>query len=136
MMKPSILRTPPFLRLLAATGGLGLALSASTALAQYNRPVSDAGATNPNAASSPSSAAGASAPSSVPGVTVQAPRPEQRPPIPADKAAAYDQEVAKAEAWKRYRSSTPPLSEGTIAQGKDYPGLQSLLPQGEPTEGR
>jgi hypothetical protein len=118
---------------------VGLALSASTALAQTTK--GDSG-DNGAAASSQNkgesgSGAGASNPDSVSGVVVEGARRPDNPPIPADKKAAYDAEVAKAEAWRRYRQSMPPATESTIGQAKDYPGLRSLLPgQDEASEGR
>lgn len=129
-MKSRILRKPPFLRTLAAIGALGLALSASTALAQDNNGGrgNNPAASNPAKGDSGAGAAGASDPNSVSGVVVPGQRPATNPPIPADKKAAYDSEVAKEEAWKRYRKSMPPASDSTIDQAKDYPGLRSLLP--------
>jgi hypothetical protein len=51
--------------------------------------------------------------------------------IPPEKKAAFDNEAAKAETWRKYREATPPLSDGTLGQAKGYPGLQSLLPNPE-----
>jgi hypothetical protein len=131
MMKPRILRKPPFLRALAAAGAIGLVLSASTALAQANNggnASNAAGASNPNKGAGGDSAAGASDPNSVSGVVVPGQRRPENPPIPADKKAEYDAEVAKQEAWKRYRKSMPPATASTIDQANDYPGLRSLIP--------
>jgi hypothetical protein len=136
MMKPCILRKPPFLRTLAAVGAVGLALSGSMALAQTSPGDTAPAAANPSKTDSGDGATAAPNQSSVSGVVVQAPRPQVSPPIPADKKAAFDAEVAKEEAWRRYRQSTPPASEGTIGQAKDYPGLRSLLPgQDDTSEG-
>jgi hypothetical protein len=116
---------------IAIAGAIGLALPGSAAVAQVSQGESQSG---PDASQSvsPSDKAGSEAaaakPASVGGVVVQAPRPEPQAEIPADKRAAYDAEVAKREAWKRYRKSMPPLSAGTLEQADDYPGLQSLLP--------
>jgi hypothetical protein len=133
-MTPHSMRKPPRLTAIAAVCILGLSLSAPLASAQPGK--SDSGP-QAGGAPAPDGGPGASNAANVPGVVVQAPRgPEQGPPIPADKKAAYDEEVAKAEAWKRYRQATPPLSDGTLGQAKGYPGLQSLLPQPEPSEGR
>jgi len=126
-MKSRILPEPPFLRTLAAVGALGLALSASSALAQGggDRGNNPAASANPNQGDS---GAGPSTQDSVSGVVVPGQRRPTNPPIPADKKAAYDAEVAKEEAWRRYRKSMPPASDSTIDQAKDYPGLRSLLP--------
>jgi len=136
-MKPRISRMPPFLRALAAAGAVGLALSASTALAQANNgdsTSSPAPAPNQNKADGGGGAAGAADQSSVSGVVVPGQRRQENPPIPADKKAEYDAEVAKQEAWKRYRKSIPPATASTIDQANDYPGLRSLIPGQE--EGR
>ena len=76
--------------------------------------------------------------STVGGVTVQTPRPRSGvADIPADRKAAFDEEAAKAEAWKRYRNSTPPFGAGTLGDAKAYPGLQALAPPANepPAEG-
>ena len=116
-MKSDILRKPAFLAAIALAGAIGLTLP-SMAQAQNNqtdRAEDDAAAAKP---------------ASVGGVTVQAPRPESKlGQIPPDKKAQFDDEAAKQEAWKTYRKSTPPLSDRTLEQSKDYPGLQTLLPQ-------
>ena len=127
-MNSRILRKPPFLRSLAAVGALGLALSASAALAQGDRGNNPAASANANSGVTPAPPANATDPNSVSGVVVPGQRRPENPPIPADKKAAYDAEVAKEEAWRRYRKSMPPASDSTIDQAKDYPGLQSLLP--------
>jgi hypothetical protein len=126
-MKSRILQKPPFLPTLVVAGALGLALTASSALAQAggNRGNNPAASANPNQGDSGASSAN---PDSVSGVVVPGQRRPTNPPIPADKKAAYDAEVAKEEAWRRYRKSMPPASDSTIDQAKDYPGLQSLLP--------
>lgn len=129
-MRPRFPSLPhPVITIAAA---IAFTLPASVALAQAGQ------GAGPNASSSDSQGAGPSEtpgsdaatarPASIGGVVVEVPRPEPEPMIPADKRAAYDADVAKAEAWKRYRRSMPPLSAGTIEQGADYPGLQSLLP--------
>jgi hypothetical protein len=120
-MKPS--RMTPLLRTLAAASALGLTLSAQAALAQSDKTDNDV---RPAAIQ-----AGPPKDSTVGGVVVQAPREPEQPVIPADKKAAFDNEAAKAETWRRYRQATPPLSEGTLGQAKGYPGLQSLLPNPE-----
>ena len=130
---PRIQRKLPSLRTLAVVGAMGVTLAASMALAQTSKDDSGAGASNQNKSGS---AAGPSNTDSVSGVVVQAPPRPDHPQIPPDKKAAYDAEVAKAEAWKSYRQSIPPLSDGTIGQSKDYPGLQNLLPHEVPSEGR
>lgn len=121
---------------IAAAGVIGLALPPCVAAAQGDpspsqdvRPNGNPGASQgAGPAEKPASDAAAAKPASVGGVIVEAPRPEARPPIPADKRAAFDQEVAKSEAWKRYRKSIPPSTTGTLEQADDYPGLNSLLP--------
>ena len=127
-MKPRILRTSPFLRTFVAVAAVGLALSTSTALAQTATGGSGAGVSNPNNSNGRDGGAGASDENNVSGVVVPGQRRPANPPIPADKKAAYDTEVAKEEAWRRYRKSMPPASDSTIDQAKDYPGLRSLLP--------
>lgn len=124
-MKSGMLRITLFLPAIAFAGAIGLSLRPSTAVAQA------AQAQGAQGEKAEEQAAG-SKPASVGGVIVQAPRPESKvQQIPPDKKAAFDEEAAKDEAWKRYRKSTPPLSDGTLGQAKDYPGLQSLLPQPE-----
>jgi hypothetical protein len=137
-MKPRISRKPPFLRTLAAAGALGLTLSASMAMAQANNANSAASpppAPNQDKSDSGSAGGDASTPDSVSGVVIPGQRRPENPPIPADKKAAYDAEVAKEEAWRRYRKSMPPASDSTIDQAKDYPGLRSLLPGQDETPG-
>jgi len=116
-------RKTPLLRALAAAGALGLALSAQAALAQADRTASDI---RPAAAP-----ADGPKDTTVPGVVVQAPPRPDHPVIPPEKKAAFDNEAAKAETWRKYREATPPLSDGTLGQAKGYPGLQSLLPNPE-----
>jgi hypothetical protein len=126
-------RSPALLhRVIAVAAVIGFALPASAALAQAGQ-VASPGAgpsesQNVSPDGNPESDAATAKPASVGGVIVQAPRPEAQPPIPADKRAAYDAEVAKSEAWKRYRKSIPSTNVGTLEQADDYPGLQSLLP--------
>lgn len=117
-MKSGILRTT--LLLPAFAGAICFTLQPSAATAQAPQ------------GGQAAAGAEASSPGNVGGVVVQAPRPPSKlGAIPPDKKAALDDEAAKNEAWKRYRKSTPPLSDGTLGQAKDYPGLQSLLPQPE-----
>lgn len=119
-MKSGMLRITLFLPAIAFAGATGLSLAPSMAAAQAVQGEK----AEERAADSKSASVG--------GVIVQAPRPESKvQQIPPDKKAAFDEEAAKDEAWKRYRKSTPPLSDGTLGQAKDYPGLQSLLPQPE-----
>ncbi|MEO6339735.1 MAG: hypothetical protein ABIO39_06845 [Caulobacteraceae bacterium] len=94
-------------------GLIGVTLPASVAVAQVSQ--------TPNA----QAVAPAQDTPSVSGVVVQAP--PKLPQIPPDKKAAFDEEAAKQEAWKKYRESFPPMSDGTLGI-KDYPGLHSLLP--------
>lgn len=67
-----------------------------------------------------------SQPSAVEGVTVDAARP--RVPVPADKAAEYSAEAAKSEEWRKYRESTPPLTQNPNDMSKDFPGLRTYVP--------
>jgi hypothetical protein len=138
-MKLRVLRKPPILLVISAVSTAGLALSASAALAQANPAASNDGAAaaaNQTKSDNGNGGPGASNQDSVSGVVVQAPS-QAGPPIPPDKKAAFDAEVAKQEAWKRYRQSTPPASAGTIGQSDDYPGLRSLLPgQDQSSEGQ
>jgi hypothetical protein len=144
MMMPRSLRKLPCLRTLAMAGAAALALSAPMALAQADPGgggAGAAGASNPNQGGAGNSAAGAANPGAanpgaanpgnVSGVIVEAPPRPENPPVPPDKAAGYAKEAAKAEAWRSYRGSLPPLSDGTLGQAKDYPGAQSLLPHPE-----
>jgi hypothetical protein len=104
---------------LLAVLALGLASEAPTAQAQneHDKPV---------AASKPTAQASGS--SKVAEVTVNARR-RRVIGVPPAKAAAFAAEAAKNEAWRKYRESTPPLTRDPNDQGKDFPGLQSYLPQ-------
>ena len=117
-------------QVIAVATAIGFALPASVALAQapVPAPVDQGASQNVSPNGKPDSDAAVAKPASVGGVIVQAPRPEPEAQIPADKRAAFDEEVAKSEAWKRYRKSIPPTNVGTLEQADDYPGLQSLLP--------
>lgn len=117
-MKFGTLRTALLLPAFTVAVAIGFTLSPSMAVAQAGQ------------SEKAEEGAAASKPGSVGGVVVQAPRPPSKVEgIPPDKAAAFDEQAAKNEAWKRYRKSTPPLAAGTLGQADDYPGLQSLLPQ-------
>ena len=106
--------------MLLAVCAFGLAAAGQTARAQ-GEPDNPAAASKPTApAAKPS--IWASPPSSVDGVTVNAQR--RRPDIPAEKAAAYEVEAAKAEAWRKYRRSMPPLTNDPNDDSKDFPGIQ------------
>jgi hypothetical protein len=99
----------------------GLASAAPAAPAQSDHD-------KPAAASEPSAAA--SAPSSVEGVTVNAPRAGSGvDAVPPEKAAAFAEEAAKNEAWRKYRESTPPLTSDPNDLSKDFPGLQAYVPK-------
>lgn len=121
-------------RVITVAGAIGgLALPASAAEAQVgpsgDQSVSQGDNQTVRPAGQAQSGASVSNPPTVGGVIVQAPRqPSKLGEIPPDKKAAYDEEVAKAEVWKRYRKSTPPATASTLDQANDYPGLQSLLP--------
>lgn len=119
-MKAHTSRTVLFVHAAAMAGAMALALSGAPVLAQ-------SGQASPNGATAgPTKPAG-----DVSGVVVQAPRRRAKFPIPPDKKAAYDAEAAKSEAWKTYRKSTPPAAAGPLAESKDYPGLQELVPHGD-----
>jgi hypothetical protein len=102
------------LRLLAA-GALGLALAtpvAAWAQADHDKSVvpavkqSDAGS-----------------------VIVHAPpRRPRRLGVPPAKAAAFAAQAANDEAWRKYRDSTPSVTDSTLDQAKAYPGLRTLVP--------
>jgi len=113
-MKSGLLRTTLLLSAITLAG----ALPSSMALAQASQGET---AKDDEAAAKPAS---------VGSVVIQAPRPQSKlQDIPPDKKAAFDEEAAKQEAWKRYRENTPPAADGVLGQAKGYPGLQSLLPQ-------
>jgi len=82
------------------------------------------------ATAAPALAKGAKPEAAVPGVVVQAPA--KASPIPPAKRAAFDAEVARRKAWKKYRSATAakPASGGpgvsATARAEDYPGLHEL----------
>ena len=77
----------------------------------------------------PDANAAAAAPSNVEGVTVSATLSRPSLGVPPDKAAAYAAQVAQDEALRKYRRSTPPLTKDPNDMSKDYPGLQTLVPQ-------
>ena len=104
---------------LLAVLALGLASDAPTAQAQSEQD-------KPAAAEKPSAAPSKS--SSVTEVVVSAPR-SRVIGLPPAKAAAIAAEAGKSEAWRRYRESTPPLTRDPNDQAKDYPGLQSYVPE-------
>ncbi|MGZ3364735.1 MAG: hypothetical protein ACXWKY_08475 [Caulobacteraceae bacterium] len=121
-MKACVMRMALRVPAIAVAGVIGCVLPASMAAAQ----TSPAPKTESNTP--------ADKPGTVGGLVVQAPRPPSKlGAVPPEKAAGYDKEAAKSEAWKRYRKSRPPLSAGTLGQADDYPGLQTLLP--EPDKG-
>jgi len=125
-MKPSP-KSPRLWTLAAAAGALALMLPAPMAQAQAAPAPGQATAGQAGADVRPAAATS----STLPGVTVEAPPRPEHPVIPPDKKAAFDNEAAKAETWRKYREATPPLSDGTLGQAKGYPGLQSLLPNPE-----
>ena len=109
---------------LFATVALGPALGGSAVWAQ-DVPATDATANKAGSAE----------------VIVQAPR-RHMPSYAIPRSDAFAVEVAKDEAWRRYRDSMPveeacpprpgpPRSDdcGVFAGLKDYPGLRSLAPQ-------
>lgn len=121
------------IQVIAGAAAIGLLLSASVAFAQVAPGAPPGGGAPPldSRTLPPIGDAGAGAdpsqPPSVGGVTVQAPRRPLDTTAP-EKTQEYNQEVAKAEAWKRYRKSRPPANASTLDQADDYPGLQSLVP--------
>ena len=73
--------------------------------------------------------AAAPVPNKVEGVNVDAPRPAGGFGVPPDKAADYDAQAAKDKAFRDYRKSTPPISSSPTEETKDFPGLQTYIPQ-------
>ncbi len=112
--------------MLLAVFALGLVSAAPTAQAQ-SEPDKPAAAPEPNAAASEPGAAASKA-SSVEGVTVNARPGSGALGVPPAKAAAYADEAAKNEAWRKYRESTPPLTSNPNDLSKDFPGLQAYIP--------
>ena len=114
---------------------VGLALAAPAAWAQSTpdkAPTAterDAAPAQPGAEPAPWPGAAPVPPNNLEGVTVNAQRPQSGNAIPDDKAAAYTAEVAKAKAWQDYRKSTPRATSDPNDLSKDYPGLQTLLPE-------
>jgi hypothetical protein len=99
----------------------GLASAAATAPAKGEQE-------KPAAASEPSAAV--PEPNGVEGVTVNAPRPVPgAKSVPPEDAAAFAAEAAKDQAWRDYRKSTPPLTCDPNDLSKDFPGLQTYIPQ-------
>lgn len=119
-MKSSIFQASLILPALAVAGAIGFAAPASMAWAQ--------GAHGAKSASS----AKASEPATVPGVVVQAPKPNG---IPPEKKAALDAKAAKRKAWSKYRTAPAPTAAATTAapgttsastRAGNYPGLHDL----------
>jgi hypothetical protein len=105
----------------SALFALGLASAAATAQAQTEQGAPP---------STPEPIAAPTNPNPVAGVTVEAPtRRSGVRAIPPDKAAAFDAEAAKDEAFRKYRQSTPPLAADPNDQSKDFPGLQAYVPK-------
>ena len=121
------------IQVIACAGSIGLLLSASMAFAQVAPGAPPGGGAPPQDSRAPppigdaGNDAEAPPPGSVGGVTVQATRRPLDTTAP-EKTKEYNEEVAKAEAWKRYRKSRPPANASTLDQADDYPGLQSLVP--------
>ena len=111
---------------LVASVAIGLTSGAAFAQGQPAKPA--AAASGPNA-SAPDPNAAAPAPSSVEGVTVSATQSRPSLGVPPDKAAVYAAQAAQDEAWRKYRQSTPPLTKDPNEMAKDYPGLQTFVPQ-------
>jgi hypothetical protein len=121
-----------------AVFALGLASAAAAAQAQTTAPpvgAQEAGSRAlPQSASTSAPAATPAPADTVEGVTVTGRRPDTGPPIPDDKKAAYDAEVAREAAFRAYRASTPRLdaNEKGVADpndlSKDFPGLKSYIP--------
>lgn len=106
---------------LLAVFALGFAWEAPTAQAQaQGEPDKSAAASKPGAA--------APEPSSVTEVTVNAP-PAHVFGVPPAKAAALAAEAAKNEAWRKYLESMPPQTRDPNDLAKDFPGLQTYVPQ-------
>jgi hypothetical protein len=111
----------------SAIFALGLASAAAMAHAQAAAPPAE-----PQKAGPPAPPGGAADP--LAGVTVTGRRPDTGRPIPDDKKAQFDAEVAREAAFQEYRRSTPSLqpNDKGIADpndlSKDFPGLQSYIP--------
>jgi hypothetical protein len=118
-MKSSIFQATLLLPAIAVAGAIGFTAPASVAWAQAGHGAKSEGS------------APASAPTTVPGVVVQAPKPNG---IPPEKKAALDAKAAKRKAWNRYRKTTPTATSTTAAPGTasastragNYPGLHDL----------
>ena len=113
--------------ILMAVLALGLASAAAATHAQSKTGQPSA---SPEQGAAPSQPDAAPAqPSSVEGVTVNVRPRTDLGRISPEKKAALDEEAAKDQAWRDYRKSTPPLTNNPNDDSKDYPGLQTLLPQ-------
>jgi hypothetical protein len=120
-MKSSIFQATLLLPAIAVAGAIGFAASASAPAAWAQGDQGAAGGSN----------SAASEPASVPGVVVQAPKPNG---IPADKKAALDAKAAKRKAWTSYSKTAPVAVPSTAAPGTasassragNYPGLHDL----------
>jgi hypothetical protein len=119
-MKSCVFRATKLLQAITVVGAIGFAAPASVALAQ--------GASQGQKSES---SAAASKPGSVGGVVVQAPPKLNK--IPPEKKKAFDAEVAKREAWQKYRqapaaTATTGATAGVsaTARAENYPGLRSM----------
>ena len=118
-MKSSIFQATLLLPAIAVAGAIGFAAPASVAWAQDGQGAKGA------------SSAAESEPATVPGVVVQAPKPNG---IPPEKKAALDAKAAKRKAWTNYRKTAPAPTATTAAPGTasassragNYPGLHDL----------
>jgi len=109
--------------MLVALFALGLTSGAAFAQAPQGKPAVS-GPSEPAPDAKP-----AAAPNSVEGVTVTGAKVLPKIGIPDDKAEAYAAQAAQDEAWRKYRQSTPPLTKNPNEMAKDYPGLQTFIPQ-------
>lgn len=118
-MKFRIFQATLLLPAIAVAGAIGFAAPASEAWAQSSQGAKGG------------SSAAASEPATVPGVVVQAPKPNA---IPPEKKAALDAKAAKRKRWTNYRKAAPAPIANTAAPGTasassragNYPGLHDM----------
>lgn len=118
-MKSSIFQASLILPALVVAGAIGFAAPASVGWAQAGQ--------GAKTGSGPTT----SAPATVPGVVVQAPKPDKIPPA---KKAALEAQAAKRKSWNTYRKAAPTAAVTTAAPGtasassraENYPGVHDV----------